>query len=87
VNGLNIGWMNTPGEDAIQKREHGAEEGWLDAAKAKQPFGRLLETTEVAKAIAFLASDESGMMTGSLVDFDQSVLGCYDAPPQPGRRL
>ena len=87
VNGLNIGWMNTPGEDAIQKREHGAMDGWLDQAKAKQPFGRLLETTEVAKAIAFLVSDESGMMTGSLVDFDQSVLGCYDAPPQPADRL
>jgi NAD(P)-dependent dehydrogenase (short-subunit alcohol dehydrogenase family) len=87
VNGLNIGWMNTPGEDSIQKREHGAEDGWLDAAKAKQPFGRLLETTEVAKAIAFLASGESGMMTGSLVDFDQSIVGCYDAPPQPASRL
>jgi NAD(P)-dependent dehydrogenase (short-subunit alcohol dehydrogenase family) len=87
VNGLNIGWMNTPGEDSIQKREHGAADGWLDAAKARQPFGRLLETSEVAKAIAFLASDESGMMTGSLVDFDQSVLGCYDAPPQPAERL
>jgi NAD(P)-dependent dehydrogenase (short-subunit alcohol dehydrogenase family) len=87
VNGLNIGWMNTPGEDSIQKREHGAADGWLDEAKARQPFGRLLETTEVAKAIAFLASDESGMMTGSLVDFDQSVLGCYDAPPQPAGSL
>ena len=87
VNGLNIGWMNTPGEDSIQKREHGAADGWLNQAKARQPFGRLLETTEVAKAIAFLASDESGMMTGSLVDFDQSVLGCYDAPPQPAERL
>ena len=87
VNGLNIGWMNTPGEDAIQKREHGAADDWLDKAKAAQPFGRLLETTEVAKAVAFLASDESGMMTGSLVDFDQSVLGCYDAPPQPAARL
>lgn len=87
VNGLNIGWMNTPGEDSIQKREHGAEEGWLDKAKADQPFGRLLETTEVAKAIAFLSSKESGMMTGSLVDFDQSVLGCYDASPQPAGRL
>ena len=87
VNGLNIGWMNTPGEDSIQKREHGAKDGWLDEAKAAQPFGRLLETTEVAKAIAFLSSAESGMMTGSLVDFDQSVLGCYDAPPQPAERL
>ena len=39
------------------------------------PFGRLLEPEEVARAIAFLASEESGMMTGSVVDFDQTVLG------------
>ncbi len=83
VNGLNIGWMNTPGEHAIQKREHNAPDDWLEAARARQPFGRLLETTEVARTIAFLASDESGMMTGSLVDMDQSVLGCYDGAPQP----
>ncbi|MCB9969699.1 MAG: SDR family oxidoreductase [Geminicoccaceae bacterium] len=83
VNGLNIGWMNTPGEHAIQKRAHNAPDGWLDAASERLPFGRLLETSEVARAIAFLASDESGMMTGSLVDMDQSVLGCYDAAPQP----
>ena len=39
------------------------------------PFGRLLKPQEVARAIAFLASDESGMMTGSVLDFDQSVAG------------
>ena len=87
VNGLNIGWMNTPGEDAIQKRAHDAPDDWLETAKAGRPFGRLLEPAEVARAIAFLASDESGMMTGSLVDFDQSVLGCYDAAPAPERPL
>lgn len=87
VNGLNIGWMNTPGEDQIQRRHHGAAQDWLDQAKAAQPFGRLLEPEEVAKALVFLISAESGMMTGSIVDFDQSVLGCYDAPPQPAERL
>jgi NAD(P)-dependent dehydrogenase (short-subunit alcohol dehydrogenase family) len=87
VNGLNIGWMDTPGEHSIQKREHGAEEGWLVDAERTQPFGRLLKPAEVARAIGFMLSDESGMMTGSLVDFDQSVLGCYDAPPQPQGRL
>jgi NAD(P)-dependent dehydrogenase (short-subunit alcohol dehydrogenase family) len=87
VNGLNIGWMDTPGEDEIQKRYHAAADDWLEEAEARQPFGRLLKTAEVAKAIAFLASEESGMMTGSLVDFDQSVLGCYDTPPQPAAAL
>ncbi|MGH1477525.1 MAG: SDR family oxidoreductase [Geminicoccales bacterium] len=87
VNGLNIGWMNTPGEDHIQRSFHGSDENWLEAAKARQPFKRLLEPVEVGKAIAFLCSDASGMMTGSIVDFDQQVLGCYDAPPQPAARL
>lgn len=83
VNGLNIGWMDTPGEHQIQKRHHGADDGWLAAAERAQPFGRLIKPDEVARAIAFLASDESGLMTGSIVDFDQSVLGAYEAPPQP----
>ena len=83
VNGLNIGWMDTPGEDHTQKTYHQAEATWLERAESRQPFGRLLKPVEVAKAIAFLSSDESGMMTGSLVDFDQSVPGCFDTPPHP----
>lgn len=80
VNALNLGWMDTPNEDAIQRRYHSEGRDWLPQAEAKQPFGRLLKTDEVARAIAFLASDESGMMTGALIDFDQSVIG---AGPQP----
>ena len=80
VNLLNIGWMDTPGEDAIQRRYHGAGDTWLAEASARMPFGRLLKPDEVAAAVAFLASDESGMMTGSIMDFDQSVVG---AGPQP----
>ena len=80
VNQLNIGWMDTPGEDTIQRTVHGSDENWLEAVEARQPFGRLLKAREVAKAIAFLASDESGMMTGAAVEFDQSVQG---AGPQP----
>lgn len=83
VNALAIGWMDTPGEDVIQKRFHDSEDGWLEAAEAGLPFGRLLKPEEVARAIAFLASDESGMMTGSVVDFDQSVLGGGPASKPP----
>jgi NAD(P)-dependent dehydrogenase (short-subunit alcohol dehydrogenase family) len=80
VNTLNIGWMDTPGEDLIQRKYHSDGQDWLEAAEAAQPFGRLLKPTEVARAVAFLASEESGMMTGSIVDFDQSVMG---GGPQP----
>jgi NAD(P)-dependent dehydrogenase (short-subunit alcohol dehydrogenase family) len=83
VNGLCIGWMDTPGEDRIMKLYHGAEEGWLKSAEAGLPFGRLIKPDEVARAAAYLSSEESGLMTGSIVDFDQQVAGCYENAPQP----
>ncbi len=86
VNGLNIGWSDTPGEDRIMKTYHGARDGWLGEAEERQPFGRLIKAEEVARLIAFVTSAESGLMTGSLVDFDQSVVGSYEAPPQPAAR-
>jgi NAD(P)-dependent dehydrogenase (short-subunit alcohol dehydrogenase family) len=78
VNGLNIGWMATPGEDAIMRLRHDARDGWLDEAAREQPFGRLIDPREVAKAVAYLASGESGLMTGSNIDFDQTILGAHD---------
>src|SRR6185437_4092310 len=57
VNGLNLGWMNSPGEHVTQKRWHDVPDDWLEEAAAKQPFGRLIEPEEAARAIAFLASD------------------------------
>ena len=83
VNALAIGWMDSPNEHRIQRAFHGGGEDWLEKAAMKQPFGRLLQTDEVARAIAFLASDESGMMTGSVVDFDQSVWGAGPVPQPP----
>ena len=80
INMLNIGWMDTPGESVIQHKYHNAGENWLENAETGMPFGRLLKPEEVARAVAFIVSEESGMMTGSVVDFDQSVQG---AGPQP----
>lgn len=73
INLLQPGWMDTPGEDAIQRAAHGARDGWLEQAEAAQPFGKLIKPDELAAAIAFLASDESGVMTGAVIDYDQSV--------------
>jgi NAD(P)-dependent dehydrogenase (short-subunit alcohol dehydrogenase family) len=87
VNGLNIGWMATEGEDRIQREHHGASADWLKEAAAAQPFGRLVDPSEVARAVAFLSTDESGLMTGSMVNYDQSIWGAYDASPQPERAL
>ena len=83
VNGLNIGWMASDGEDRTQREYHGADPNWLQAAAAKQPHGRLLDPMEVARAVAFLSTDESGMMTGATITFDQAVWGAYDVTPHP----
>ncbi|MXN64000.1 SDR family oxidoreductase [Stappia sp. GBMRC 2046] len=88
VNQLDIGWMASDGEDLTQRTYHKADADWLDKAAAAQPFGRLLDPAEVARAVAFLASNDSGMMTGAVIHFDQSVWGGYDAaPPVPAEPL
>ncbi len=88
VNGLNIGWMDTPHEHEIQRQYHDANSDWLQEAEQQQPFGRLLKPEEVARSVAFLLSEESGMMTGALIDLDQGVTGCGDgATPRPDTRI
>lgn len=87
INSLNIGWMASDGEDRIQREFHNAPANWLDEAARSQPFGRLIDPAEVARAIAFLASEESGLMTGAIVNFDQSVWGAYGVSPHPDQPL
>jgi NAD(P)-dependent dehydrogenase (short-subunit alcohol dehydrogenase family) len=81
INTLNIGWTNTPREHLVQTEVHHRPPDWLAQASAAQPFGRLLQPDEVARAIAFLTSDESGLMTGAVIDFDQQVIGTMDDNP------
>jgi len=83
VNGLNIGWMDSPGEDRIMKTYHGGGDDWLKKAEAGRPFGRLIKPAEVARACAYLCSAESGLITGSIIDFDQYVIGTGNSIPVP----
>jgi NAD(P)-dependent dehydrogenase (short-subunit alcohol dehydrogenase family) len=70
--------MATEGEDRTQREVHGAPADWLEEAEKGQPFGRLLHPDEVASAVGFLASSDSGLMTGAIIDFDQQVIGAWD---------
>jgi NAD(P)-dependent dehydrogenase (short-subunit alcohol dehydrogenase family) len=78
VNGLNLGWMDSPAEDTVQKKFHAAADDWLEKAEKQQPFGRLVKPTEVAQFAAILLSERSGLMTGSIIDFDQNVMGTHE---------
>lgn len=78
VNGLNLGWMATPAEHAVQQAE-GQPDDWLARADAGSDFGRILRPEDVARLIGFLFSDSGMMVTGSLIDFDHNViLGAFD---------
>lgn len=82
VNGLNIGWMQSDQEMALHEAQgHGPD--WFAARAAELPFGRLLQPEEVARAIAFLSGPQSGLMTGEMVNFDQTIWGANEAPPLP----
>jgi NAD(P)-dependent dehydrogenase (short-subunit alcohol dehydrogenase family) len=78
INGINPGWVDTPGERQMQSVTLGLGEGWLAEAAARQPIGRLLLPEDVARLALFLLGDESFPMTGSLVDLEQYVLSVRD---------
>ena len=77
VNALNIGWTDTPGEDNIQRKFHEGGDDWLKKAEAKVPFKRLTKPIDVARAAAYFCSEESGLVTGSIIDYDQTVNGWH----------
>jgi NAD(P)-dependent dehydrogenase (short-subunit alcohol dehydrogenase family) len=77
VNQINPGWTLTDGERKVKRLEgHGDE--WLDEAIATRPFGRLLAPHDVAIAAAYFASDDSALVTGTIMDLEQYPVG---APP------
>jgi NAD(P)-dependent dehydrogenase (short-subunit alcohol dehydrogenase family) len=78
INGLNIGWTQTEGEDAIQRQFHNAGDDWLEKAGASLPMGKLGQVAEIADFVVFLLSSQSGVVTGSVIDWDQNVVGGLD---------
>jgi NAD(P)-dependent dehydrogenase (short-subunit alcohol dehydrogenase family) len=83
VNQINPGWMETESEHRTQVEQDGSPENWLELAAPQRPLGRLVQPWEVANAVAYCLSTASGLMTGNLIDIDQSVQGAGD-PPLPG---
>jgi NAD(P)-dependent dehydrogenase (short-subunit alcohol dehydrogenase family) len=77
VNQINVGWTLTEGEDRV-KREEGKGADWLEQAVATRPFGRLLLPHDIASAAAYFASDDSALVTGTVMDLEQYPVG---APP------
>jgi NAD(P)-dependent dehydrogenase (short-subunit alcohol dehydrogenase family) len=77
-NGILVGWMDTPGEEAIQRRFHGGDGNWAAQAAKDLPLGQLIQPDELAGLVAYLLGPASGVITGSIIHYDQFVPG---APP------
>ncbi len=74
VNQVNVGWTLTQGEDRVRQEEDGP--GWLERAVASRPFGRMLLPRDVALAVLYFASDDSALVTGSVLEVEQYPIGC-----------
>jgi NAD(P)-dependent dehydrogenase (short-subunit alcohol dehydrogenase family) len=78
INGINIGWTETEGEDVVQREFHAADDTWLEQAGASQPMGQLGQVDDMAALAVLLLSERSGVVTGSVIDWDQNVIGGMD---------
>lgn len=75
VNGINLGWTDTPSERVMQGDTLGLGPGWIEAVSVTKPWGRLLQPDEAARQIVWLLSDASAPLTGMCIDLDQYVVG------------
>ena len=75
VNAIAPGWMDTPNEDLVQKQFHDADDDWLEKAEAGLPMGQLAKPHQIAPLAAYLLSPDSGIITGSIIDYDQQIVG------------
>lgn len=71
VNQVNPGWVLTETEKA-RKKAHGLAEDWYkDLPPVYAPAGRILWPEEIAAAALYWLSDESGPVSGQVMDLEQ----------------
>ncbi|PZX53195.1 SDR family NAD(P)-dependent oxidoreductase [Algoriphagus chordae] len=71
VNQINPGWVLTE-KEIERKREHGLADNWYkDLSKLFAPAGRIIWPEEIAAACIYWLSDESGPISGQVVDLEQ----------------
>lgn len=78
VNQINVGWTLTEGEDRVQQAD-GKGPDWLEKVILTRPFGRLLLPKDIALAAAYFASDDSALVTGTVMDLEQVPVGALSA--------
>jgi NAD(P)-dependent dehydrogenase (short-subunit alcohol dehydrogenase family) len=71
VNQINPGWVLTETE-TTRKRDQGLADDWYtDLPRTYAPAGRILKPEEIAAAAIYWLADESGPVSGQVVDLEQ----------------
>ncbi len=71
VNQINPGWVLTE-KEIERKREHGLADDWYkDLPAVYAPAGRIIFPAEIAAAAVYWLADESGPISGQVVDLEQ----------------
>lgn len=71
VNQINPGWVLTE-KEIERKKEHGLSDSWYkELSKMYAPAGRIIWPEEIAAATIYWLSDESGPISGQVVDLEQ----------------
>ena len=92
VNQINPGWVLTETE-VRRKREHGLADDWYaEIPEVYAPSGRILSPQEIAAASVYWLADESGPVSGQVVDLEQYPFIGRNPPkdnstiPKPGKK-
>lgn len=78
---INLGWVHTEGEQALQTSFHKMPEDWAERIGKRMPAGRLQRPDDVAGVMEFLVSPPAQMMTGAIIDYEQMPVGVFDDHP------
>jgi NAD(P)-dependent dehydrogenase (short-subunit alcohol dehydrogenase family) len=71
INQINPGWVLTETE-MQRKKDHGLSADWYkDLPAVYAPAGRILKPAEIAAAAVYWLADESGPISGQVVDLEQ----------------
>lgn len=71
VNQINPGWVLTE-KEVVRKKEQGYRDEWYkDLPPVFAPGGRLFTPEEIAAAAVYFLSDESGPVSGQVMDIEQ----------------
>ncbi|MCA3556592.1 oxidoreductase [Aestuariivirga sp.] len=78
---INLGWVNSEGEHALQTGFHNMPQDWAEKIGRRMPSGRLITPDDVAGLVAYLVSPSARMMTGAIIDYEQMPVAVFEQHP------